>query len=67
MFTLPGRIQKLTLAVSHKSYRRIILILSQLVFTNTNLHDSPNLSKDYLLAFLNTYLFAIAFLGDIAA
>ena len=56
MFTLPGRIQKLTPAVSHKSYRRIILILSQPVFTNTNLHDSQNLSQDYLLVLLNMYL-----------
>ena len=67
MFTSAGRIQKLTPAVLHKSYRRIILILSQPVFTNTNLHDSQSLSQDYLLAFLNTYLFAIAFLVDIAA
>lgn len=67
MFTLPGQIQKLIPAILHKSYRRIILILSQPVFTNTNLHDLPNLSENYLLAFLNTYLFAIAFLVDIAA
>lgn len=56
MFTLPERIKKLTPAVLHKSYRRIILILSQPVFTNTNLHDSQNLSQDNLLAFLNTHL-----------
>ena len=67
MFTLPWRIQKLIPAILYKSYRRIILILSQPVFTNTNLHDSPNLSEDYLLAFLKTYLFAIAFLVGIAA